>query len=107
MEEQQRIKKKAKFRPRFFSLILMMAIIVLSVYFMWYGNRDQLPNLHGWASTDVLAFAGENEIEVAFEFVYSDTIAPTLVSGQDVQPGTVITDQMVVVVEISKGIQVR
>ena len=101
------MKKKARFRPRFFSIVLMMAIMILSVYFVWYGQRNQLPNLHGWASTDMLAFARDHEIEITVEFVYSDTVSPTLVSGQDVQPGTMMTDQMVVVVEISKGIEVR
>jgi beta-lactam-binding protein with PASTA domain len=107
VEQQQLIKKKARLRPRFFSMILIIAITVLSVYFVWYGNRNQLPNLHGWASTDVLTFAADNDIEVIFEFVYSDTVAPTLVSSQSVQPGTMMTDDMVVMVEISKGTKVR
>ena len=107
MEEQQPVKRRAKLKPRFFSMILMLVIFVLSIYLVWYSNRNQLPNLHGWPSTDVLAFAREHEVEVMFEFVYSDTIAPTLVSGQSHQPGTVMNDELVVVVEISKGIQVR
>lgn len=107
MEQQQLIKKKARLRPRFFSMILMVAIIILSVYFVWYGNRNQFPNLHGWASTDVLTFARDNDIEITFDFVYSDMVAPTLVSSQSVQPGTMMNDNMVVMVEISKGIRVR
>ena len=81
--------------------------MILSVYFVWYRNQNRLPNLHGWASTDVLAFAEDNNIEVVFEFVYSDTVAPTLVSNQGVQPGTMMYDDLFLMVEISKGVQVR
>lgn len=107
MEQQQFIKRKVKLRPRFFSMILMIAIMSLSVYFAWYGNRNQLPNLHGWASVDVLTFASDNDIEITVEFVYSDRVAPTLVSSQSVQPGTIIHDNMAVTVEVSKGVKVR
>jgi beta-lactam-binding protein with PASTA domain len=107
MKQQQPVKRRVRFRHRFFSMILMIIISVLVVYLVWYQKRNQLPSLHGWASSDVLIFARDNDIEIVFEFVYSDTVSPSLVSGQSVQPGTIINDDMVVVVEISKGIQVR
>ena len=103
---QQRGRKKMKVRPRFFSMILIMMMGFLSVYFIRHRSQDRLPNLHGWASADVLAFAEANGIEITFEFVYSDIVSPTLVSRQHVQPGTAIDDGMVVAVEVSKGIEV-
>lgn len=100
-------KKKVKLRPRFYSMFLTMAIIISTVYLLWYSNRNQLPNLHGWASIDVVTLARTHDIEVTFKFVYSDTVAPTRVTSQSVQPGTLMADDMVVTVEISKGIKVK
>ena len=105
--KQQSVKSRLKIKLRFFSLLSVTVIIAIFFYFLWVQFRNQLPNLHGWTSTDVLTFAQDNDIHITFEFSYSNKVAPSLVSGQSVNPGTQITDDMIVVVEISKGIQVR
>ena len=104
---EQVAKKKWRLTPRFFSLLLVLFIVFFSVYFLWHANRNQLPNLHGWEARDAWAFAEENDLEMVFEFVFSPTVAPTLVSDQSVRPGTPLEAGMVVVVEISKGVDVR
>jgi len=80
---------------------------VLLGNFLLNQNANQLPNLHGWTTSEVLAFANEHQIHIEFEYVFSDTVAPTLVSEQHVSPGTLIEENMVIVIAISKGVEIR
>jgi beta-lactam-binding protein with PASTA domain len=76
-------------------------------YFFWQITNTQIPNLHGWASTEVLGFARNHNIEIDFQFIYSTDMAPTLVVSQSIPPGTAITEEMQLIIEISKGVEVR
>jgi len=106
--EQKQVKRKKNFvRARFFSMILSIFILGVIGFFFWRATQLQIPNLHGWESTEVLAFANKHNIEIEFEFVYSIEMAPTLVMRQSVPPGTAITEGMQLAIEISKGVEVR
>ena len=108
MEIQQSARRKRnRIRARFFSLILIISIIAVIGYFFWQTTSEQMPNLHGWESAEVLNFARDNEIEVHFEFIYSTDMAPTLVMSQSIPPRTILTEDMSLSVEISKGVEVR
>jgi len=108
MQEQQPTrKKKNRITARFFSLFFSLFIIGAIGYFFWQTTHRQIPNLHGWESTEVLDFARNHHIEINFEFIYSNDMAPTLVFSQSVPPGTAITEGMRLTVEISKGVEVR
>jgi len=108
MQKQQPVRrKKHRIRARFFSIFFTILIITAIGYFFWQTTNTQIPNLHGWESTEVLDFGNNHSIEINFEFIYSNDMAPTLVISQSVPPGTVITDGMSLTVEISKGVEVR
>ena len=108
MQKQQQVrKKKNRITARFFSIIFSISIIAVIGYFFWQSTNPRMPNLHGWESTEVLNFARVHEIELEFEFVYSNNMAPTLVISQTIPPGTAITEGMLLRIEISKGIEVR
>jgi len=108
MQEQQTTrKKKTRITARFFSLFFSLLIIGVVGYFFWQTTQRQIPNLHGWESVAVLDFARSHHIEVYFEFIYSNEMAPTLVLSQSVSPGVAITEGMRLTVEVSKGIEVR
>jgi len=108
MQEQQSVRrKKNRIRARFFSIVFSIFIMAAIGYFFWQTTQIQIPNLHGWESTEVLDFARGHHIEIEFEFVYSRDMAPTLVVSQSVPPGTAITAGMHLTVEISKGVEVR
>ena len=108
MQKQQQAKrKKSRIRLRFFSILLFILIIAVIGYYFWQTTNRGIPNLHGWESIEVLNFANNHNIDIHFEFVYSNNMAPTLVISQSVPPGTIITEGMSLTVEISKGIRVR
>jgi len=100
-------RKKRRLTARFFSVLLTMGIIFVVGYFFWQQTHTQVPNLHGWHATEVMDFGQTHQIELIFEFVYSSEMAPTLVVRQSVAPGSLITEDMALLVEISKGIEVR
>jgi len=106
-KQQQRRKRKYRLTARFFSLIFSIAIIVVVSTFFWRRTNVQIPNLHGWESTEVMEFGQTHNISIQFEFVYSTDMAPTLVVNQSVPPGTAITEGIELIIEISKGIEVR
>ena len=108
MQKQQPVRrKKNRIRARFFSLFFSIFIMIVIGYFFWQSMNAQIPNLHGWESIEVLHFGRNHEIEINFEFIYSNDLAPTLVVSQSLPPGTAITEGMRLTVEISKGVEVR
>ena len=100
-------KNKNRVRARFYSIFLSFLIILAIGYFFWQATNTQIPNLHGWESTEVLNFGKNHDIEINFEFIYSTDMPPTLVVSQSVPPGTAITEDLSFTVEISKGVEVR
>jgi len=100
-------RKKNRLTARFFSVLLTIGIIVVIGYFFWQRTHIQIPNLHGWYSAEVIDFGRTHSISIEFEFVYCADMAPTLVVSQSIAPGTTITDDMELLIEISKGIEVR
>jgi len=100
-------RKKVRLTARFYTIVSTFFIMVLITLFFWRNPNTQIPNLHGWESAAVLEFAREHDINVEFAFSYSETIAPTLVISQSVVPRTRIETGMRLVVEVSKGIEVR
>jgi len=100
-------RRRNRVRARFFSLLLTISIVAVIGYFFLQTTGMHLPNLHGWEAREVLDFARNNNIEVQFEFTYSDSVAPTLVISQSEPPRTAITEGMSLSIEISKGIEVR
>lgn len=107
MQKKRVRKTRNHVKARFYSVILSILIIVTIGYFFWQAMNTQIPNLHGWESTKVLDFGKEHDIEINFEFIYSNDMAPTRVLSQSVPPGTAITEGMSFTVEISKGVEVR
>jgi len=107
MTQQVVRKKKKRIRARFFSVILTVLITIFIISFFFRSNQSQLPNLRGWESVDVLRFAQEFEIDVSVVFVYTHEIAPTKVVSQSLAPGTPITEIIELIIEVSKGIEVR
>lgn len=112
MQEEQQpnkatVKRKKRFRARFFSIFLTIFICVVIGYFFWQTTHSQIPNLHGWSSTEVLDFSRENYINLEIEFIYSNEVAPTLVISQSIPPRTAITEGMDLTIEVSKGIEVQ
>jgi len=108
MQEQQSTrKKKTRITARFFLLFFSLVIISVIGYFFWQTTQRQLPNLHGWESTAVLDFASSHHIDVYFEFIYSNDMAPTRILSQSVPPRTAIAEGMRLTVEVSKGVEVR
>jgi len=106
-EQKQKKKKKNRLTARFYSIFLSIGILAVIGYFFWQRTHVQIPNLHGWAATEVMDFGQAHHITIEFEFVYSHDMAPTLVVSQSIPPGTPITEDMELIVEISKGIEVR
>jgi len=108
MQRQQLARKrKTRVRARFFSLFLSLLIITVIGYFFWQTTGEQIPNLHGWKSSEVLDFARYHNIEVEMDFIYTSDMMPTLVVSQSISPRTDITEGMSLRVEISKGVEVR
>lgn len=112
MQEQQRIeqpirRRKNRLKARFFSIFLSLFILAMIGYFFWQTTHPQIPNLHGWSSTEVLDFGKDHEMDIQFEFIYSRDVAPTLVISQSIPPRTAISEGMDLTVEISKGVEVR
>ena len=100
-------RKKNRVKARFFSLFLTILIISVVGYLYWQTTNTRIPNLHGWESTEVLNFAKEHNIEIEVEFIYSNIMAPTLVISQSIPPRTAITEGMVLIIEVSKGVEVN
>lgn len=100
-------RKKTRATARFYTIIATFLIIVFTTIFLFFSGNNQIPNLHGWQSVDVIRFADDNDIEIEFEFIYSSEIAPTLVISQSVAPGTNINEVSRLTIQISKGIEVR
>jgi len=105
--KQQTKKKQTAIKARILSILLTCVILGMIVYFFWQPEGSHLPNLHGWQSTDVLDFARRHDIDLDIAFSYSQDMAPTLVISQSLPPGEAITEGMTLVVEISKGVEVR
>ena len=99
-------RKKVRFRARFYTIVATFIMLIVGLIF-WRSNNNSIPNLHGWDSSAVVDFARENSIVVEFEFSYSNSVAPTLVIGQSVAPGTKLNEVRTLIVEVSKGIEVR
>ena len=107
MAKQGSSSKKSRLTARFFSILLSIGIIVVIGYFFWRRTHTQIPNLHGWYATEAMAFGRIHNIDITFEFVYSIDMAPTLVVSQSIPPGSAITEDIELIIEISKGIEVR
>jgi len=101
------IKKRNRVRARFFSIFLTVLIVAVVGYLLYLTTSERLPNLHGRESAEVLDFARNHNIDVHFEFIYSNEMPPTRVISQSVPPRTEITEGMSLTVEISKGVEVR
>ena len=108
MATKKKIKKKRyRLKPRFFSILFAISIIINITFFFLRARGDEtMPNLHGWSSDDVLVFEEEHDnISIIFELVYSNDVIPTRVVSQSIQPGTNIADtNIVMTVEVSKGV---
>ncbi|MCL1991148.1 MAG: hypothetical protein FWG67_09700 [Defluviitaleaceae bacterium] len=102
-----RKKRRRVVKTRLFSLLFTIGIVITLGYFFWQTRRPHLPNLHGWAATEVMAFGDRHHINVQFEFVYAEDVAPTLVVSQSLPPRTRLVAGLNLVIEISKGIEVR
>ena len=100
-------RKKVRFTSRFYTIMATFFIMLLATVYFWHVSSSRMPNLHGWESNTVLEFAEEHNIEVEFEFNYSNDVAPALVIGQSVTPGTAISEVQNLIVEVSLGIEVR
>lgn len=100
-------KKKNRLTARFYSILITTGILVTIGLFFWQSTQAQIPNLHGWESIEVMSFGQTHNITLEFEFVYSEDIAPTLVVNQSIPPGAAIVENMTLIIEISKGIEVR
>jgi len=99
-------RKKVRLRARFYTIMATFIMLIIGLIF-WRSNNNSIPNLHGWDSSEVVRFANDHNINVEFEFSYSNTVAPTLVIGQSVAPGTNLNGVHELIVEVSKGIEVR
>ena len=104
---QQPRRKKVRFKPRFYTIIATFLIVLIIIIFLWRSGSNRIPNLHGWESSAVLDFVRANNINVEFEFIYSSEVAPTLVINQSVTPGTSIHEVSTLIIQVSKGIEVR
>lgn len=100
-------RKKNRIRPRFYSIILSLLIFITVGIFIRHHLHLTVPNFHGWEGADVIEFAQIHQIQVNFTFVYDEQMSPTKVTGQSVAPRTELTADMVIDIEISKGIEVR
>jgi len=103
-------KKKTRTRltAKTYSILLStIIIIIIGLFFLRRNQSSQMPNFHGWYSKDVIEFASDFGFIVEYDFVYSETVAPTRVISQTVNPGTQITPNLYLFIEISKGREVR
>lgn len=99
-------RKKVRFRARFYTIMATFIILITGLIF-WRTGVNSIPNLHGWESSAVARFARDNNIDVEFEFSYSNEVAPALVISQSVTPGTNLNQVRELIIEVSKGIEVR
>jgi len=99
-------RKKIRLRARFYTIVATLVMLIIGLFFLRSTNTN-LPNLHGWESNAVVQFAREHGIDVEFEFSYSTDVAPTLVIGQSVAPGTNLDEVDALIIEVSKGIEVQ
>lgn len=102
-------KKRNRLRPRFF--IIIFVILISGGIFYQVNSRNQpdtMPNFHGWLAHEVEEYlAARPNMSVIFQFEHSDTVEPTRVMAQSLQPGRLIGDEAVVVsVTVSLGKEV-
>ena len=102
-------KKRARLQPRFF-IIIFIALIAGGIFqqIEIRNQDDTMTNFHGWLANEVEEYISRREnMAVIWEFEYSDTIEPTRIMGQSIQPGRIIGNEAVVVsVTVSRGQEV-
>ena len=108
-KKKKQVRKRYKLKPRFFCLIFSVLIIAVLIYkFLIPTSVNELPNFYGWTTEAVMSFESEQpNISIIYEMVYSETVRPTRVVSQSLQPGTEIGEHpLIIVVEISKGLPI-
>ena len=105
-QQPQQRRKKVRFKARFYTIVATFIMLIIGLIF-WRSAGNSIPNLHGWESNAVVHFARDNNIDIEFEFSYSSDVAPTLVIGQSIAPGTNLNEVHELIIEVSKGIEVQ
>ena len=108
-KKKKKIRKRYKLKPRFFCIIISFLIIIGGIYKISGSvQANELPNFYGWDAEAIMTFEEEHpNLSIIYEFVYSETVRPTRVINQSIQPGIELGDSpLIITVQISKGLPV-
>jgi len=86
-------------------IIAIVSILVLVSLGLWFAlnQKTELPNFVSWSLSDVNAWTESHDIQLVYKAVFSPQSMDTVIS-QDIEPGTDLSANSVITVEVSQGL---
>lgn len=100
-KQEKFVKIAAKKKPIW--IIVLVLIIAGSGSWFFFNQSTEVPDFTQWTLTDVNNWTQSHEIQLVYKAIYSELPVDVIVS-QDLQPGTQVKSDGVLVVEVSQGV---
>lgn len=96
------VKVKTKKKPIIGLVVAVLVIASMGLLFQ-LTQKTEVPDFVSWTLSDVNSWTDSHDIQLVYKATYSPEIVDTVVS-QDVEPGTSVSANSVLVVEVSQGL---
>jgi beta-lactam-binding protein with PASTA domain len=100
-KQEKFVKIAAKKKPIW--IIVLVLVLAGSSSWFFFNQSTEVPDFTQWTLTDVNNWTESHEIQLVYKAVYSE-VPVDLIISQDLQAGTQVKSDGVLVVEVSQGV---
>lgn len=100
-KQEQFVTIKAKKKP-ILAFVTVVALVSMGLWFA-FNQKTVVPNFVEWHLSDVNAWTQTHDIQLVYKGVYSPLDLDTVLS-QDIEPGSGVSANAVVTIEVSQGL---
>jgi beta-lactam-binding protein with PASTA domain len=100
-KQEKFVKIAAKKKPIW--IIVLVLVLAGSGSWFFFNQSTEVPDFTQWTLTDVNNWTESHEVQLVYKAIYSELPVDVIVS-QDLQAGTLVKSDGVLVVEVSQGV---
>jgi beta-lactam-binding protein with PASTA domain len=100
-KQEKFVKIAAKKKPIW--IVVLVLVLAGSGSWFFFNQSTEVPDFTEWSLTDVNNWTESHEVQLVYKAIYSELPVDVIVS-QDLQAGTLVKSDGVLVVEVSQGV---